>query len=231
MSGIVARGRPLPCGGMPARRSPRSVPPAAPLKAVLLAVALTLGACLPLPTETATPSPTATPRPTPPGEPSASPEPTPRPNSLESPIQQDERQIRITVAPNLPTDGSGQIVVTVTNLTSTRIRELVLRWPTSLDEHLLLTPFVPSSSRICDGCPPLVQPWTKWVIGPGEFGEPAGTTSLGWGPLDPSTTLEITIVATRRINGPVEFDLQLLAGEALLSQEGGQPAWLRVAVP
>jgi hypothetical protein len=29
----------------------------------------------------------------------------------------------------------------------------------------------------------------------------------------------------------VEFDLQLLAGEALLSQEGGQPAWLRVAVP
>jgi hypothetical protein len=135
------------------------------------------------------------------------------------------------VAPNLPTDGSGQIVVTVTSLTSTRITELVLRWPTSLDEQLLLAPFVPTSSRICDGCAPLVQPWTKWVIGPGEFGEPAGTTSLGWGPLDPQATLEITIFVTRRVNGPVEFDLQLLAGEALLNQEGGQPAWLRVAVP
>lgn len=201
------------------------------LRAILVALTVMLGACLPLPSPTATPQASATPRPTPTGEPSASPGATPRPHSLDSPAQQDDRQVRVVVAPNLPTDGSGQIVVTVTNLTPTRITELVLRWPTSLDEHLLLAPFVPTSSRICDGCPPLVQPWTKWVLGPGEFGEPAGTTSLGWGPLDPLATLEIPIVATRRVNGPVEFDLQLLAGEALLNQEGGQPAWLRVAVP
>jgi hypothetical protein len=216
---------------MPATRSPRFAPPGAAVSAVLVALGVMLGACLPLPSETASPSPTATPRATPIGEPSASPEPTPRPHSLQSPVQEDDRQVRVAVAPNLPTDGSGQIVVTVTNLTSTRITELVLRWPTSLDEHLLLAPFVPTSSRICDGCAPLVQPWSKWVVGPGEFGEPAGTTSLGWGPLDPQATLEITIFATRKVNGPVEFDLQLLAGEALLSQEGGQPAWLRVAVP
>jgi len=146
-------------------------------------------------------------------------------------VEHDDRLIRITVAPNLATDASGQIVVTVTNLDPTRIAEIVLRWPTSLDEHLFLAPFVPSSDRICDSCPPLVQPWTKWVWGPGEQGEPAGTTSLGWGPLDPGATLEIPLVANRRLNGPVEFDLQLLAGEALLRQEGGQPAWLRVAVP
>jgi hypothetical protein len=216
---------------MPATRSPRYGPPVAAVSAALVTLVVMLGACLPLPTETASPSPTATPRATPTGEPSASAEPTPRPHSLESPVEEDDRQIRVAVAPNLPTDGSGQIVVTVTNLTSTRITELVLRWPTSLDEHLVLAPFQPTSSRICDGCPPLVQPWTKWVVGPGEFGEPAGTTSLGWGPLDPLATLEITIFATRQVTGPVEFDLQVLAGEALLNQEGGQPAWLRVAVP
>jgi hypothetical protein len=216
---------------MPATLSPRFAPPTAAASGVLVALGLMLGACLPLPTETASPSPTATPRATPTGEPSASPEPTPRPHSLESPVEEDDRQIRVAVAPNLPTDGSGQIVVTVTNLTSTRITELVLRWPTSLDEHLVLAPFEATTSRICDGCPPLVQPWSKWVLGPGEFGEPAGTTSLGWGPLDPQATLVITIFATRQVNGPVEFDLQLLAGEALLNQEGGQPAWLRVAVP
>lgn len=192
---------------------------------------MALGACLPLPTETASPSPAVTPAATPTSEPSATAEPTPRPHSLENPIEHDDRLIRVTVAPNLATDASGQIVVTVTSLDPTRITELVLRWPTSLEEHLFLAPFVPSSDRICDGCPPLRQDWTKWVWGPGEQGEPAGTTSLGWGPLDPGATLTITLVANRRLNGPVEFDLQLLAGEALLRQEGGQPAWLRVAVP
>ena len=44
-----------------------------------------------------------------------------------------------------------------------------------------LAPFEPSDDRIRDGGPPLVQEWTKWVIGPGERGEPAGTTS-GSGP-------------------------------------------------
>ena len=97
--------------------------------------------------------------------------------------------------------------------------------------YLFLAPFTPSPDRVCNGCPPLVQPWTKWVVGPGERGEPAGTTSLGWGPLDPGATLTIPLVATRRINGPVDFDLQLLAGEALLQLETGQPAWLRVSVP
>jgi hypothetical protein len=205
------------------------------LTAALLLVVVGASACLPLPTETATPSPspTATPLPTasPTVEPSFTPEPTPLPYSLLLPAERDDRLLRVTVAPNLPTDGSGQIVVTVTNVADTRITEIVLRWATALDEHLFLAPFAPSPDRICNGCPPLVQPWTKWVVGPGERGEPAGTTSLGWGPLDAGATLVIPIITTRRINGPVDFDLQLLAGEALLQLETGQPAWLRVSVP
>lgn len=200
---------------------------------VASALILVVGACLPLPTQTPTASPTATPRPTPrpTAEPSATAEPTPVPLSLADPSAVDERQIRVTVAPDLATDGSGQIVVTVTNLDPTRITEIALRWPTALDEHLFLAPFVPSEDRTCDGCLPLVQPWTRWVVGPGERGEPAGTTTLGWGPLDPGATLTIPVVANRRLTGPVEFDLQLLAGEALLRLEGGAPAWLRVSVP
>jgi hypothetical protein len=136
------------------------------------------------------------------------------------------------VVPNLPTDGSGTITVTVVNLSSSMVQELVLRWTTALDEHLVLAPFVPSPQRTCDGCPPLVQPWTKWVVGPGARGEPAGTTSLGWGPLLASGgTLTIPVVANRHQNGPVSFDLQILAGEALLTLEDGGPAWLRVSVP
>jgi hypothetical protein len=209
------------------RLAPRAILAGAPLVALVVA----LGACLPLPTETASASPSATPRATPTAEPSTTPEATPRPYSLENPAQQDGRLIRVTVAPNLATDASGQVVVTVTNLDATRITEIVLRWSTSLDEHLFLAPFAPSPDRNCEGCPPLVQPWTKWVWGPGESGEPAGTTSLGWGPLDPGATLVIPVIANRRRDGPVDFDLQLLAGEGLLLQEGGQPAWLRVAVP
>ncbi|HEX2193935.1 MAG TPA: hypothetical protein VHK63_03120, partial [Candidatus Limnocylindria bacterium] len=85
--------------------------------------------------------------------------------------------------------------------------------------------------RIADGGPPLWQEWTKWVEGPGERGEPAGTTSLGWGPLDPGATLVIPLVVTRQAVGAVDFDLQLLAEEALLRLDDGRPAELRVQVP
>ena len=137
----------------------------------------------------------------------------------------------ITVTPQIATDASGQITVVVTNLDSTRVQEVVLRWATALDQILFLAPFTPSTGRTCDGCPPLVQAWTKWVVGPGLRGEPAGTTSLGWGPFDPGATLTIPIVANRRTPGPVTFDLQVLAGENLLTLENGSPAWVRVAVP
>jgi hypothetical protein len=69
------------------------------------------------------------------------------------------------------------------------------------------------------------------VLGPGERGEPAGTTSLGWGPLLPGGELTIPIQVTRRQRGEVAFDLQVLAGEAILSLEDGAPAELRVSVP
>jgi hypothetical protein len=198
-------------------------------------VALALAsACLPLPTESPTPTPEPTPSPSASetADPSLTPLPTPEPYSLANPSTFDARRIRVTVAPNLATDASGTILVTVTNLDPTLVEELVLRWSTELDEHLFLAPFVPSDDRICNGCPPLVQPWTKWVVGPGARGEPAGTTSLGWGPLLPApASLEIPIVANRRMNGPVSFDLQILAGEALLTLEDSSPAWLRVSVP
>jgi hypothetical protein len=212
---------------LPFHRARRLVP--------LAALVVVLGACLPLPTESATssPSPTATPRPTPTPtpEPSATPEPTPDPYALGEPLATDGRRIQLTVTPQLTTDTNGQIVVTVTNLDSTRIQELVLRWASAVDRHLILAPFAPSSTRTCDGCPPLVQPWTKWVIGPGARGEPAGTTSLGWGPLDPDATLTIPVVVTRRSVGPISFDLQVLSGENLLTLEDGTPAWVRVDVP
>jgi len=107
----------------------------------------------------------------------------------------------------------------------------VLRWPTELDSTLFLAPFSPSDDRIREGGPPLVQQWTKWVIGPGERGEPAGTTSLGWGPLLAGATLEIPIVVTRRAEGPVAFDLQILSGNDLLTRDDGELAELRVDVP
>ena len=121
----------------------------------------------------------------------------------------------------------------MTNLsTDRRVGELVLRWPTELDERSSSPRSRRRSSAIADGGPPLVQDWTKWVDGPGERGEPAGTTSLGWGPL----------AARRRADHPgpghpasqggaVAFDLQILAGEAILSLEERRPAELRVTVP
>jgi len=196
---------------------------------LLLATTAACAAPTPSPAGSATPSPaeatpiaSATPRPT------ATPEPA---LSLPHPGEEDPRQLRVDVAPEVTADGGGRIVVTVTNLSVERVTELVLRWPTELKETLVLAPFAPSEARIANGGPPLLQEWTKWVEGPGERGEPAGTTSLGWGPLDPGATLTVPILVTRRANGAVEFDLQLLAGEAILLLEGGEPAELRVSVP
>ena len=161
-------------------------------------------------------------------EPTATPEP---PLSLATPSNHDHRQVAVRVDPNVPSNGDGEIVVTVTNLTDRRVGELVLRWNTELDQVLFLAPFRPSEQRIRDGGPPLVQDWSKWVRGPGESGEPAGTTSLGWGPLLPGGELTIPIQVTRQQGGEVAFDLQVLAGEAILSLEDASPAELRVTVP
>jgi len=149
---------------------------------------------------------------------------------LPEPTAIDSRTIRYSVGVELEAGGSGQLVVTVENLTSTMIGELVLRWPTEVRETVFLAPFVPSQQRIREGGPALRQDWTKWVEGPGERGEPAGTTSLGWGPLLAGATLTIPVLATRVAPGPLIFDLQILAGEAVLTSDG-EPAWLQVSVP
>jgi hypothetical protein len=121
-------------------------------------------------------------------------------------------------------------VITVVNLTDVIVQELVLRWPTEVRETVFLAPFEPSQQRIREAGPPLLQEWTKWVEGPGEQGEPADTTSLGWGPLLPGATLTIPVLATRVAPGPLRFDLQILAGEAALTSDGA-PAWLQVSIP
>jgi hypothetical protein len=137
----------------------------------------------------------------------------------------------VAIGSDVPIDGDGTIIVTVTNLSDTRIGEILLRWPTALGEILYLAPFRPTEDRIADGGPPLVQSWTRWVEGPGEQGEPAGTTTLGYGPMDPGMELRIDLAVTRRARGDVDFDLQLLAGEALLALRDGEPAVVRVSVP
>lgn len=163
---------------------------------------------------------------------SASPTATPEPAlSLDLPDARDDRAVAVSVQVDVPADAGGTITVDVTSLTDTMIDELVLRWPTELDATLFLAPFTPSEERIRDGGPPLVQDWTKWVVGPGEKGEPAGTTSLGWGPLPANGTLSIPIIVNRVAPGPVAFDLQVLAGNDLLTLEDGTPADLRVEVP
>jgi hypothetical protein len=183
-------------------------------------------------TTPATPPSTEEPARTPRGSATASATATPEPPlSLDLPPDQDRRRVRVNVAPEVPADGGGRLVVTVTSLTDRRIPELVLRWPTQLRDVLFLAPFQPSEQRRVEGGPPLWQEWTKWVDGPGEQGEPAGTTSLGWGPLLPNATLTIPIVVTRRARGAVAFDLQVLVGESLLTLESGDPAELRVRMP
>lgn len=148
--------------------------------------------------------------------------------SLDLPEGTDARVISVQVDPDVPADADGRIVVTVTSAADSLIDELVLRWPAELNDTLFLAPFAPSDDRISDGGPPLEQPWTKWVIGPGERGEPAGTISLGWGPLLAGATLTIPILVTRLAPGPVAFDLQVLAGNDLLTLESGEPAELRI---
>jgi hypothetical protein len=209
------------------------------LRAAALAAAMVIGGCTLFvqPTPTPTPAPSSTPSATPTIEATSSasvssPSPTPEPPlSLDDSGARDPRPVRIDVAFALPPDGNGRITVTLANLSDQRINEVVLRWPTALRETLILAPFIPSDERIADGGPPLIQDWTKWVEGPGERGEPAGTTSLGYGPMDPGMTLPVELFVTRTAAGPVAFDLQVLAGEALLSLESGVPAELRVEAP
>ncbi len=188
-----------------------------------------------------TPSPTPSPRASEPpasAEPAtpspslaASPTATPEPEfALALPDERDPRQVSVTIEPEVG-DEAGELLVTVTSLADERIDEIVLRWATPLDEVLFLAPFEPTPDRIEDGGPPLVQNWTKWVIGPGERDEPAGTTSLGYGPLLADATLAIPIVVTRHDDGPIAFDLQLLSGNALLQLEDGSPAVVRVEIP
>jgi hypothetical protein len=139
--------------------------------------------------------------------------------------------VAISVTTEVAADGGGQITVTVTSEAADLIDELVLRWPTDLAQTLYLAPFVPDPALGTDAGGNLVRTWTKWVIGPGEQGEPDGTTSLGYGPLEAGATLTIPLYVTRTAAGPVSFDLQALAGESLLTLSDGQPAELRVEVP
>jgi hypothetical protein len=201
----------------------------------LLLPAILLSGCFfdPSPTPSAssslgaTASPSAT-GPSQSSEASATPEP---PLSLPIPGRHDGREISVRVNPDVAADGGGEIVVTVSNRSDRRVKELVLRWPTDLRETLFLAPFQPSQQRIAEFGPPLLQDWTKWVEGPGESGEPAGTTSLGWGPLLPGGTLTIPIQVARNARGEVSFDLQVLAGEEILTLEDGSRAELRITVP
>jgi len=185
------------------------------------------------------PSPTVLPsaEPSTVASPSTAPSGTPLPTAtplpglrLPEPEAFDFREISYAVSVELQAGESGRIVIRVENRTDTMIDELVLRWPTEVRDTIFLAPFEPSLQRIREGGDPLVQDWTKWVDGPGEHGEPAGTTSLGWGPLLPGATLTIPVVATRVAPGPLLFDLQILAGEAVLTSDG-EPAWFQVSVP
>lgn len=159
------------------------------------------------------------------------PSPTPAPElALDLPTSRDERQVSVDLTSSVGAEG-GELIVTVTSAADTRVDDLVVRWPTELGELLFLAPFVPSEERIRDGGDPLVQPWTKWVVGPGEHGEPDGTISLGYGPLFPAESLEVRIFVTRIAPEPVAFDLQVLAGNDLLTLADGSPAELRVEIP
>jgi hypothetical protein len=204
---------------------------------------LILAACVTVETPSSTPSPTqpATLAPSPSPSPTVaspsataapeSPTPTPEPSlSLDLPQITDGRLVSAGVSSDIGPEG-GTLTVVVTSVAAERIDELVLRWPTELNDAIFLAPFTPSEERIREGGPPLVQEWTKWVVGPGEQGEPDGTTSLGWGPLLPGATLTIELDATRRVAAPVAFDLQILSANDLLTLDDGAPAELRVEIP
>jgi hypothetical protein len=220
-----------------------------PMPLALLAC-LALGACealQPRPTPSEPPAPTATatataspsPEETSPPSPteSASPSPTPEPPlSLDPPDALDLREVSFTVEPQV-SGATGQILVSVTNLSDTRITEILLRWPSELNLSLRLAPFVASLDRTREGGAPLSQDWSRWVLGPGESGEPEGTMTLGYGPLDPDAMLAIPLfVIGRDQPGPVSFDLQVLAGQwgeagSILVTTDGEPAEARVDVP
>ena len=163
---------------------------------------------------------------------SPTPGPTPEPSlSLEPSGSTDPRQVTVAVLVDVAPDGGGNITVSLVSSADELIDEVVLRWPTDLEAALFLAPFIPDPALVQEGGGNLVRTWTKWVTGPGEQGEPAGTTSLGYGPLEPGATLEIPLFVTRNAPGPVSFDLQVLAGEGLLTMPDGAPAELRVEVP
>lgn len=202
-----------------------------PRRLVALASVAILTACAPQ----TTPSPSGSASPSPGTSPTAPAtlEPTATPDlglTLPPPTAIDPTAISYTLTVEINANESGRLVVTVTNLSQRTVPELVLRWPTAVRDTVFLAPFEPSQQRIREGGDPLVQDWTKWVDGPGEHGEPVGTTSLGWGPLLAGGTLTIPILATRVAPGPVAFDFQILDGEAALLS-GGVMAQLRVTVP
>lgn len=196
-------------------------------RALLMAGLLVVAGCTLETSPTAVPASTAPATPVASGRPTAEPTATPQPAfTLALPPTSDPRIITANVEPS--DDG---LLVTVANTTDERIDEIVLRWTTELDSVFFMMPFVPSEERIRENGPPLVQDWTKWVIGPGERGEPAGTTSLGYGPLMPRATLAIPLHVNRIEPGPIAFDLQLLAGNDILALPDGGPAMLRIEVP
>lgn len=182
----------------------------------------------PSPPATAPVTPSQTPLATAEATPTATPDP---PLSLGTPGATDPRPVSVSVTTEVAPDDGGQITITVTSEAAELINELVVRWPTDLAQTLFVAPFVPDPDLVQEGGGNLVRTWTKWVIGPGEQGEPDGTTSLGYGPLEAGGTLTIPLYVTRTAAGPVSFDLQVLAGESLLTLSDGQPAELRVEVP
>jgi hypothetical protein len=149
---------------------------------------------------------------------------------LPAPAGSDPTPITYSIRVQVKAGASGQLVLVVHNDGDKIVEELVLRWPTAVRDTIFLAPFTPSQQRIREGGDPLVQDWTSWVDGPGEDGEPAGTTSLGWGPLLVGGTLTIPILATRVAPGPIAFDMQILSGQKLLSS-AGTAAWFTVSVP
>jgi hypothetical protein len=209
--------------------------PTWPLRLAVLASALMLVACS---LETSSPEGSASPSsagasPSESAQASATLEPSPSQGgglTLPDPKGTDPNPISTTVAVEIAAGQSGRLVIVVKNLGQEQVQELVLRWPTAVRDTIFLAPFEPSAQRIREGGDPLVQDWTRWVDGPGEHGEPAGTTTLGWGPLLVGGTLTIPVLATRVAPGPITFDLQVLSGENIL-QIGGEPAFLKVTVP
>jgi hypothetical protein len=179
------------------------------------------------PASSPSPSASSTPLVTATAVPTATAAPTPVPLSLEPPQEQSDGTIEFRFSPNLPADAQGELLVIVTNTGEKPIEEIALRWPTALNEILYLAPFAPGPDRLVN---PLVVPWTRWVEGPGTRGEPAGTTTLGYGPIDPGMQLQIPLVAQWREPQEVEFDVQFLDRERLLLLSDGQPAHVRVDI-